>query len=191
MEIDARGYACPRPVIMTKRAISENNLEEVLVRVDNEVATENLKKMADQLGYETSIVENSKTDYEVHLKKSADGKKSEDVSDEYVVIFSSDKLGIGEEEFSQKLMESLTYALSEEDSHPKYILCYNYGVHLTTINEKTVEDFKKLEEKGTEILSCGLCLENYKLKDQLKIGEITNMYRICEIMTKYRVVKPC
>lgn len=191
MEIDARGYACPRPVIMTKRAISENNLEEVLVRVDNEVATENLKKMADQLGYTTSIVENSKTDYEVYLKKSENGKKAEDVSDEYVVIFSSDKLGIGEEEFSKKLMESFTYALSEEDSNPKYILCYNYGVHLTTINEKTVEDFKKLEEKGTEILSCGLCLENYKLKDELKIGEITNMYRICEIMTKYRVVKPC
>ena len=62
---------------------------------------------------------------------------------------------------------------------------------MTTINEKTIEDFKKLEEKGTEILSCGLCLENYKLKDKLKIGEITNMYRICEIMTKYRVVKPC
>ena len=57
MEIDARGFACPRPVIMTKRAISENSLEEVLVRVDNEVATENLKKMADQLGYTTSIVE--------------------------------------------------------------------------------------------------------------------------------------
>ena len=56
MEIDARGFACPRPVIMTKRAISENDLEEVLVRVDNEVATENLKKMADQLGYTTSIV---------------------------------------------------------------------------------------------------------------------------------------
>ena len=51
MEIDARGYACPRPVIMTKRAISENSLEEFLVRVDNKVATENLKKMADQLGY--------------------------------------------------------------------------------------------------------------------------------------------
>ena len=106
MEIDARGYACPRPVIMTKRAISENNLEEVLVRVDNEIATENLKKMADQLGYKASVVENSKTDYEVHLKKSEDGKKSESVSDEYVVIFSSDKLGIGEEEFSKKLIIS-------------------------------------------------------------------------------------
>lgn len=191
MEIDARGYACPRPVIMTKRAISENNLKEVIVRVDKEIATENLKKMADQLGYKASIVENSKTDFEVHLKKSGDGKKSEENSGQYVVVFSSDKLGLGEEEFSKKLMESFTYALSEEDSHPKYILCYNYGVHLTTINEKTVEDFKKLQGKGTEILSCGLCLENYKLKEELKIGEITNMYRICEIMTKYRVVKPC
>ncbi|OLR65129.1 sulfurtransferase-like selenium metabolism protein YedF [Peptoniphilus porci] len=191
MEIDARGYACPKPVIMAKRAISENNTEKLLVKVDNEIATENLRKMADQLGYKSTVIENSKNDYEVHLKKIGDVKKFEDIDDEYVVIFSSDKLGIGEEEFSKKLMESFTYALSEEDSHPKYILCYNYGVHLTTINEKIVEDLKKLEEKGTEILSCGLCLENYKLKDKLKIGEITNMYRICEIMTKYRVVKPC
>lgn len=191
MEIDARGYACPKPVIMAKRAISENNTEQLLIKVDNEIATENLRKMADQLGYKSTVIENSKNDYEVHLKKIGDVKKFEDIDDEYVVIFSSDKLGIGEEEFSKKLMESFTYALSEEDSHPKYILCYNYGVHLTTINEKIVEDLKKLEEKGTEILSCGLCLENYKLKDKLKIGEITNMYRICEIMTKYRVVKPC
>ncbi|NMW85656.1 sulfurtransferase-like selenium metabolism protein YedF [Peptoniphilus sp. AGMB00490] len=191
MEIDARGYVCPKPVIMAKRAISENNTEQLLIKVDNEIATENLRKMADQLGYKSTVIENSKNDYEVHLKKIGDVKKFEDIDDEYVVIFSSDKLGIGEEEFSKKLMESFTYALSEEDSHPKYILCYNYGVHLTTINEKIVEDLKKLEEKGTEILSCGLCLENYKLKDKLKIGEITNMYRICEIMTKYRVVKPC
>lgn len=191
MEIDARGYACPKPVIMTKRAISKSNAEELLIKVDNEVATENLKKMADQLGYKASVIENSKSDYEVHLKKIEDVKKFADTNDEYVVIFSSDKLGIGEEEFSKKLMESFTYSLSEEDRHPKYILCYNYGVHLTTINEKTVEDFKKLEKKGTEILSCGLCLENYGLKDKLKIGEITNMYKICEIMTNYRVVKPC
>ncbi|MCI5643127.1 MAG: sulfurtransferase-like selenium metabolism protein YedF [Peptoniphilus sp.] len=191
MEIDARGYACPKPVIMTKRAISKSNAEELLIKVDNEVATENLKKMADQLGYKASVIENSKSDYEVHLKKIEDVKNFENTNDEYVVIFSSDKLGIGEEEFSKKLMESFTYSLSEEDRHPKYILCYNYGVHLTTINEKTVEDFKNLEKKGTEILSCGLCLENYKLKDKLKIGEITNMYRICEIMTNYRVVKPC
>ncbi|MGF0095136.1 sulfurtransferase-like selenium metabolism protein YedF [Peptoniphilus sp. SGI.035] len=191
MEIDARGYACPKPVIMTKRAISKSNAEELLIKVDNEVATENLKKMADQLGYKASVIENSKSDYEVHLKKMEDVKNFENNNDEYVVIFSSDKLGIGEEEFSKKLMESFTYSLSEEDRHPKYILCYNYGVHLTTINEKTVEDFKNLEKKGTEILSCGLCLENYKLKDKLKIGEITNMYRICEIMTNYRVVKPC
>ena len=54
-EINAMGHACPRPVIMTKKAIVEENLNEVLVRVDNEIATENLSKMGEQLGFNSSV----------------------------------------------------------------------------------------------------------------------------------------
>lgn len=193
-EINAMGHACPRPVIMTKKAIVEENLEEVLVKVDNEIATENLSKMAEQLGFSAEVNKISNVEYEVVMNKKEGVCSIMEIqpeTDEFIVVFSSNELGGGEESFSKTLLNGFVYALTEQDRVPKYVVCYNKGVEITTINEKTVEDLKVLEQKGTEILSCGLCLENYGLKEKLKIGTATNMYRICELQLKYKTVKPC
>ena len=46
---------------------------------------------------------------------------------------------------------------------------------------------KDLEAQGTRIFSCGTCLDFYQLKDQLKIGEITNMYSATELLLEKNV----
>lgn len=192
--IDAMGLACPRPVILTKKAIREENLDEVTVKVDNEIATENLTKMGKQLGFSAEVKTNSKTDYEVYLKKTGDAQCElmfEEDSSEYIVVISSDHMGTGDEAFSKNLLEGFVYALTEQDVAPKYVIFYNMGVTLPSINEKVIGDLKALEERGTQVLSCGLCLGQYDLKEKLQVGEITNMYRICELMIQYKVVKPC
>lgn len=192
--IDAMGLACPRPVILTKKAIREENLDEVTVKVDNEIATENLTKMGKQLGFSAEVKTNSKTDYEVYLKKTGDAQCElmfEEDSSEYIVVISSDHMGTGDETFSKNLLEGFVYALTEQDVAPKYVIFYNMGVTLPSINEKVIGDLKALEERGTQVLSCGLCLGQYDLKKKLQVGEITNMYRICELMIQYKVVKPC
>lgn len=192
--IDAMGLACPRPVILTKKAIREENLDEVTVKVDNEIATENLTKMGKQLGFSAEVKTNSKTDYEVYLKKTGDAQCElmfEEDSSEYIVVISSDHMGTGDETFSKNLLEGFVYALTEQDVAPKYVVFYNMGVTLPSINEKVIGDLKALEERGTQVLSCGLCLGQYDMKEKLQVGEVTNMYRICELMTQYKVVKPC
>lgn len=192
--IDAMGLACPRPVILTKKAIREENLDEVTVKVDNEIATENLTKMGKQLGFSAEVKTNSKTDYEVYLKKTGDAQCElmfEEDSSEYIVVISSDHMGTGDETFSKNLLEGFVYALTEQDVAPKYVIFYNMGVTLPSINEKVIGDLKALEERGTQVLSCGLCLGQYDMKEKLQVGEITNMYRICELMIQYKVVKPC
>lgn len=190
-EIDALGLLCPRPVILAKKLIKEENPKEFAVLVDNEIATENLSKMADQLGYDTEVVKEDKV-YKVKFKKNGDKKPEQDYSkDEFIVVFSSDELGLGDEEFSKKLLEGFLYSLSEKDQVPTYVVLYNRGVRLSTINENTVEDLKKLEAKGTTVLSCGLCLGNYNLKEELKVGQVTNMDRIVDLQIHYRTVKPC
>lgn len=192
--IDAMGLACPRPVILTKKAIREENLDEVTVKVDNEIATENLTKMGKQLGFSAEVKTNSKTDYEVYLKKTGDAQCElmfEEDSSEYIVVISSDHMGTGDETFSKNLLEGFVYALTEQDVAPKYVIFYNMGVTLPSINEKVIGDLKALEERGTQVLSCGLCLGQYDLKEKLQVGEVTNMYRICELMIQYKVVKPC
>lgn len=192
--IDAMGLACPRPVILTKKAIREENLDEVTVKVDNEIATENLTKMGKQLGFSAEVKTNSKTDYEVYLKKTGDAQCElmfEEDSSEYIVVISSDHMGTGDETFSKNLLEGFVYALTEQDVAPKYVVFYNMGVTLPSLNEKVIGDLRALEERGTQVLSCGLCLGQYDLKEKLQVGEVTNMYRICELMIQYKVVKPC
>lgn len=191
--IDARTLACPRPVILAKKAIREENLEELMVRVDNKIATENLTKMAGQLGFRAEVTANSKTDYEVYLKKTAETARAPVAkeSGEYIVVISSDHMGTGDETFSKTLLEGFVYALTEQDVAPKYVVFYNMGVTLPSLNDKVIGDLKTLEERGSQVLSCGLCLGQYELKEKLKVGEITNMYRIAELMIQYKVVKPC
>lgn len=187
--IDGRGHECPMPVIMAKRLIKAGEAE-FLVQVDNKVATENLSKLAKQTGYNVNINKLDEDSYEVIFNKSEDINPKNSGKDDYILVFDSNKIGNGDEEFSKKLLEAFLLAQTEQDTYPKYVICYNSGVELTTTRENTVEDFKKLESKGVEILSCGLCLDNYSLKEKLQVGEITNMYRICELMTTYRVVRP-
>lgn len=197
IEIDAMGLACPEPVIRAKKAIKENEKnEQILVRVDNDVAVQNLTKLANQAGANVSVKEISKKEFTVlfNFNEKESCKVMENVSsfrmDDYVIALSSDKVGHGADELGSKLAESFVYALTEQDVPPKMIVCYNSGVFLTTKNEKTIADMKKLEEKGCEIVSCGLCLDYYKLKEELKIGTITNMYRIVEILRSHHVINP-
>ena len=50
---DAQGLACPLPVIQTKKLLVENDVVDTIV--DNVIATQNLEKMATQLGYNFSV----------------------------------------------------------------------------------------------------------------------------------------
>lgn len=45
---------------------------------------------------------------------------------------------------------------------------------------EVLDDLKKLEEQDVEILSCGTCLDFFKIQDKLQVGGVTNMYTILE-----------
>ena len=111
-------------------------------------------------------------------------------NDTYLVVLQGDEMGQGDAAFGKKLLEGFIYALTEQDELPTYVVCYNKGVTLTTLNDKTVADLNTLMDKGVQVLSCGLCLDYYGLKEKLRVGQVTNMYRICELMRSHPVVKP-
>jgi len=197
VEIDAMGLECPEPVIKAKQAIEKTNKkEDILVRIDNEVALQNLSRLGSQLGAKVETKKISDKEFTVlfNFSNASTCKIMDDSfqlkTSEYIVAMGCDKVGDGEDELGLKLGESFIYALTEQDVKPKIILFYNSGVFLTSKNEKVIADLKKLESAGVEILSCGLCLDYYKLKDELKVGSITNMYRIVEILRSYHVVRP-
>lgn len=67
-KVDARGDACPLPVVKAKKAIAElNGAGEVEVLVDNEIAVQNLTKMAQQKGYRSVVEKLAEREYRVRF----------------------------------------------------------------------------------------------------------------------------
>ena len=92
---------------------------------------------------------------------------------------------------SAYLLKAFLYALSQQESLPKTILFYNGGAFLTCEGSLSLEDLKSMAERGVEILTCGTCLNHYGLKEQLAVGEVTNMYAIVEKMAAAdRILRP-
>lgn len=197
-EIDARGMACPLPVIKTKKALKEN--ESVKTVVDNDIATQNLKKLAEQLGLNYTREELSVTHFVVIISK--DGAEIEIqetpevenlVSEKigYTVAIDTAVMGRGSDELGANLMKAFVYSLLEQDELPETIIFYNGGVKLAVEGSDVLDDLKQMEEQGVSIYACGACLNFYGLTEQLAIGEVTNMYRIVEMMSSaIKVVKP-
>ena len=185
IEIDARGLACPKPVINTKKEL--DNIEQgiVIVTVDNDVAKQNILKLSSSLNCESRVIKEEKDLISIEIKKGEnviiEEKKQEELEDKCIFI-SSNKMGNGNDELGEVLMKGFIYTLTESKPYPKSILLVNSGVKLTTENYDTVGNLKILEEAGVEILSCGTCLDYYGLKGSLKLGSVTNMYTIVDIM---------
>lgn len=190
-KLDARGLECPLPVVKTKELLKESS-EAVEVLVDNETAVENLKKFAKVKGY-NAVSSKVNEDYTVVISSGeqvVEEEKADNILKGQIVVISSDSLG-SDKKLGKILMKSFIFALTKQDAFPETIIFYNEGVKITTQESDTVKDLLFLDSEGVEIVNCGTCLDFFKLKDDLKVGSITNMYDIVERMEKAeKVIKP-
>ena len=218
MKIDARGKQCPLPVMDAKEGLKRALPGEVVeVCVDNEIAVQNLTKMAKHKGL---AVESQKKEDHIFFVRirvgEEDRKQGENGSDAaamppvktkgeeqaveccpdakkkgLVVALSSACMGQGDDVLGAMLMKSFVYALAGQDELPDTILLYNGGVKLACEGAQTLDDLRQLEAEGVEILACGTCLNHYGLTEKLGVGSITNMYEIAQCLTQaLTVVKP-
>ena len=203
MKIDARGMQCPLPVIEAKKAIEKIPKEEVIeITVDNEIAVQNLTKLAVQKHIHHSVmtldekqfivVFTLNTDNETSSKNVEDDNiSSENIQKGTVLVLSSNKMGDGDEELGKQLMKGFIYAQTQLEQLPESIVLYNGGAKLSVEGSDSLEDLKHLEKKGVEIVTCGLCLNYYNLTDKLQVGTITNMYAISEkLAMANKIIKP-
>ena len=204
IKVNAIGDTCPIPVVKAKNAIKElGGAGVVEVLVDNEIAVQNLGKMAKQKGYAFASEKLGDAEYKATLTvgEGADQQNVEDIPEvcavapahkkNVVVAINSAKMGVGHDELGGVLIKGFIFALTQMDELPSAILFYNGGATLTTEGSTSLEDLKNLEAQGVEILTCGTCLNYYGLGDKLRVGEVTNMYSIVEKLTGADlVVKP-
>jgi len=182
--VDCRGMFCPQPVLETKKALEKSGPEGVLVLVDNPGSKENVRRFGESQGYQVDITE-EKGAFALRLQKSGAAKK-EPMPEEkkatgetdLVVFIESDSIGRGSEELGRILMRSFLHTLVEAEFKPARIIMVNSGVKLTCEGSEVLEDLHQLSRQGTDILSCGTCLDYFGLKTKLQVGRISNMYEI-------------
>ncbi len=193
--IDCRGLACPQPVITTKQALDQVNEGEIIVIVNNSVSCNNVERFARSQGCSVEIKETGE-DFYLHIQKLSEQDKEEMTKPEekirkVVVYINSQFMGVGEEALGAILMRSFLKTLLDLEIKPSRLILVNSGVRLAIKGSEVLETLRSLSEKGIEILSCGTCLDFYRLKEKLEVGKISNMYDIAQsLLEADRLIRP-
>ncbi len=195
--IDACGKACPIPVILAKKEI-DAGVPLFSIQVDNEIAVQNLRRMAENQHYQETVTEVGGV-YTVSMRKFGSAESQQDIAPvpvrsvrgvsagpagNWAIFAAKDTLGTGDETLGSSLIRMFFYTLAQSEDLPRWIVFMNSGVKLAVSDEQVVAHLKVLQDKGCEILVCGTCLNFYEVQDGLQIGTISNMYDIATCLQK-------
>jgi selenium metabolism protein YedF len=196
MQLDARGKACPLPVMMAEEALSKIGEGIVEVLVDNEESALNVAGFAAQ---NALFAETMKTgaDWSVRIVKGYACKlgpttgmrnpEPEEKKKTLLVIIGSDSMG-KDEDLGKKLMKGFFDTMKVYKQLPHTLFFLNAGVKLTTGNDDFTEVLKEIEAMGVEIYSCGTCLKYYDLESALRVGKRGATNHIVEGMRDFEKV---
>lgn len=108
-----------------------------------------------------------------------------------VVLIASDRLGEGDDELGRKLMKGFIKVIPELAHKPECLIFINGGVHFVAENSEVLEVLQGLEKNGVQVLACGTCLDHYRIRDKVAVGNVSNMLEIASTLASAdRVVRP-
>ena len=197
MQIDCRNLACPEPVIRTKNALEGlKNGEKLEILVNSIAPKENISRFLKNQNVKFSVEQNGA---EIKITAVKGESKLELTNfDEFVceitpktkktvVYLNEEYAGSGDVGIS--LLAKFLGALLQVEK-PEYVICVNNAVKMTTNRaHPSFKPLKDLEAAGVKILSCGSCLEAYKLVSDLSVGEMSNAYEVMQILTTHEQIK--
>jgi len=186
--VDARGLACPQPVILTRKALKASDLPVITI-VDSETSQHNVTRMAEKQGYVVSAEVRGDAIYLAIGEGTAQeatpepGATAASPSGPLVLLVSSEHMGRGDQpDLGSLLMRAFFHTLGEVEPLPETIIFLNSGVKLAIDDSPVLEDLRTLEGRGIELLACGTCLGFYGLKERAAVGLVSNMYTIAEAL---------
>ena len=198
MQIDCRNLACPEPVIRTKNALEGlKNGEKLEILVNSIAPKENISRFLKNQNVEFSVEQNG-TETKITAVK-GESKLELANFDEFVceitpktkktVVYLNEEYA-GSGDVGVSLLAKFLGALLQVENKPEYVICVNNAVKMTTNRaHPSFKPLKDLEAAGVKILSCGSCLEAYKLVSDLSIGEMSNAYEVMQILTTHEQIK--
>ena len=187
-EIDARGLACPAPVLQTKAVLQEEQPEALRVVLDNAASQQNVQRFLESQGYRT-VLQQQGEDYWVSASGGTQqapevrpAPDNEADTRKILVLCATDRMGYGDDALGLKLMVNFVRTLKEMGPDLWRLIFVNNGVKLTIGGSPVLEDLRRYENGGLKILVCGTCLEHFDLLAQKQVGETTNMLDIITAM---------
>lgn len=196
--VDCRGLLCPLPLIETKKAIkSAKQGETIQVIIDNEISQKNLKMfLADNAIQAEFSKENTNFMTLIRIDSTfnpvsnpedycpAPNASPTDSRDHknLIIVLKSNEMGVGDSALGQLLLKGFLSTIPEMDILPKEIICYNSAVKLAIKGTSTAHSLNTIAALGVKITLCGTCVDFFKIKDDVEIGEISNMYAIASSM---------
>lgn len=186
--VDARGLACPQPVIQTRKAMQA--AAQVVTLVDNDAALTNVSRMAKKAGWQVSVASEG-DEYRLEMSQGDAAPQidpvmgvADVVNGPLALVVSSDVMGRGDAELGSILSRSFFHTLGEVEPRPQTLIFFNSGAKLACEGSLVLDDLRALEAEGIEMLVCGTCLDYFELKEKLAVGQVSNMYDIAETMLR-------
>lgn len=191
VELNGFGKPCPQPLVMVKKQIDAGETD-VRIKVDNETAVKNITRLAGKkgLGFDVANIEGGfmitiggQVEPGAEVPAAAVACNASGGGCGYSVFIGKDHVGEGDGQLGYNLMKMALYTLNQAEVAPMNLLFMNSGVKLLCGDEaQIIDSVKEMMEKGTDVLVCGTCLNFYECADDLKVGEVSNMYDILERM---------
>ena len=201
--VDARGQACPQPVILTRKALAEGGFDLLEVLVDDPSSRENVVRFASYAHCAVERVQEEGTVSRILIRPTAvsGAEPAQRVfarpdpapadfpaAPAATVLITGAGIGRGDEQLGALLMRGFLYTLTEAEPTARRVVLMNGGVRLAVAGSEALVNLRRLEARGVEILACGTCLEFHQLREQLAVGRITNLYEIAGFMLEGRTV---
>jgi selenium metabolism protein YedF len=188
--VDAKGLVCPKPLIMTKKALMALSPgESMTVLIDNATSRDNVVRFLKDNSAEVSTAEEAGV-FVLNVTKRAAALSSPDAQgycgsprQPHVVCLRSDRMGTGDEELGEILMKACVNTIGEVTPLPSTVVLYNRGILLAIADSPVVEALKALENRGVKVLVCGTCTNYYGKTEEVAVGTISNMYEILESLS--------
>ncbi|MDT8419095.1 MAG: sulfurtransferase-like selenium metabolism protein YedF [Desulfuromonadales bacterium] len=191
--LDCRALKCPHPVVEARKQLLDAPGHPLQILVGDEVARENISRMAASMGY-TTMAEIIEGGFSLTLSPgaaAAEAAGQAPVQGKTVIYIDSDQMGQGNEELGRVLMKNYLLTLTELTTLPDQMLFVNNGAKLVCKGSDALEALNTLACNGVDIATCGLCLEYFELKEDLQVGRITNMLEVAEVHQQAgRLIKP-
>ncbi|HID97987.1 MAG TPA: sulfurtransferase-like selenium metabolism protein YedF [Thermodesulfobacteriaceae bacterium] len=185
---DCCGIACPGPVLAVRELIETYPQDPVEIRVDNQAARVNVSRFLRSRGWMVESVQESEGVFVVTGNPGACTVEPASSWDEcpgvqkILVFIPSDMVGHGDERLGRSLIKNFLVTLPEMGEDLWRVVLVNSGVKLAVENSECLEEIKKIEAQGVDVLVCGTCLEFFGLTARKAAGETTNMLDIITSM---------